>query len=45
MYHNKNYPDINFKIAKKKGIIYKDSIIKIIKKKIQTDPALKKITL
>ena len=37
--------DINYKIAKKKGIIYKDSIIKIIKKRIQKDPALKKITL
>ena len=37
--------DINYKVAKKKGIIYKDSILKIIKKRIQTDPALKKITL
>ena len=37
--------EINYKVAKKNGIIYQNSIIKIIKKRIQTDPDLKKITL
>lgn len=37
--------NINHKIAARKGIFYKDSIIKIIKKRIQKEPTLNNITL